>query len=171
MKQRDTYFQVTYGRLKLREWWLEGQESLVTVRRGGHLEAGNEVGSAGATLIAYTRANEVISRMSDYLVSPVPEPETLRLMLAETLGILVVVEKVRVLYTYGSTRIHLDTVQGLGTFVELETVIGEATSLMDAMAEHQAVITALGLDVLPPVATSYSDLLISAEGEASAWED
>jgi hypothetical protein len=39
------------------------------------------------------------------------------------------------------------------------------------MAEHQAVITALGLDVLPPVATSYSDLLISAEEEASAWED
>ena len=81
------------------------------------------------------------------------------------------VEKVRILYAYGSTRIHLDTVQGLGTFVELEMVIGEATSLKDAGAEHQAVITALGLDVLPPVATSYSDLLIAAEGDASAWED
>lgn len=171
MKQRDTYFQVPYGRLKLREWWLEGQESLVTVRRGGHLDAGNEVGSAGVTLIAYTRANAGGSRISDYLVSPVPEPETLRLVLTETLGTLVEVEKVRVLYAYGNTRIHLDTVQGLGSFVELETVIGEVTSLKDAMAEHQAVITALGLDVLPPVATSYSDLLISAEGDASAWED
>ena len=146
-------------------------ESHVTRRQGKHLDAGNEAGSAGATLIAYIRPNEGGSRISDYLVSPVPEPETLRLVLTETLGTLVVVEKVRILYAYGSTRIHLDTVQGLGTFVELETVIGEATSLKDAMAEHQAVITALGLDVLPPVATSYSDLLISAEGEASAWED
>ena len=171
MKQRDTYFRIPSGRLKLREWWLEGQESRVTVRRGGHLDAGNEAGSAGATLIAYTRPNEGGSRISDYLMSPVPEPETLRLMLAETLGTLVVVEKVRVLYQYRSTRIHLDTVQGLGTFVELETVIGEATSLEDAVAEHRAVITALGLDVLPSVASSYSDLLISAEEEARAWED
>lgn len=144
MKQRDTYFRISHGRLKLREWWIEG---------------GNEVESSGAELIYYTRPNKAASRISNYDVSPVLEPESIRLILTKAEGALVVVEKVRILYEYGSTRIHLDTVKGLGTFVELETIIGEATSIKDAKAEHQAVITFLGLDFLPPIASSYSDLL------------
>jgi len=162
MKQRDTYFLVPHGRLKLREWWLESQPILLNMamERANHLDANNEAGSSGATLIAYARPNDVGSRFSEYLLSPILESVSLRLALTETLGILVVIEKVRVLYTYGITRIHLDTVKDLGTFVELETIIGEATSIEDAMGEHQVVVTALSLDTLHPIASSYSDLLL-----------
>ncbi|OLC60485.1 MAG: hypothetical protein AUH89_04175 [Ktedonobacter sp. 13_1_40CM_4_52_4] len=163
MKQRDTYFRVRQGRLKLREWWLEEPESFPLIKRSGHTEAEHEDELAGAELIYYKRPNKVGSRISDYDVKPELEPESLRSMLTKALrGTLVVVEKIRVLYEFGRTRIHLDTVKGLGTFVELETIIGKATSLEDAKTEHQIVITFLGLDILSPIASSYSDLLIHA---------
>jgi predicted adenylyl cyclase CyaB len=48
-------------------------------------------------------------------------------MLAETLGVVVEVRKSRQLYMFENARIHLDSVDGLGTFVEFE-VVGEETS-------------------------------------------
>jgi adenylate cyclase class IV len=72
------------------------------------------------------------------------------------LGERVVVEKRRVFYRYGQTRIHFDHVATLGAFVELETLMDKAT---EAVAEHQMLMDLLGLNTFSIVAASYSDLL------------
>ena len=161
MWQRDTYFVVPCDRLKLREWWRQEDG-------GDGSEAGSyEHGEAGAALISYARPDHSGPRFSDYRIAPIDDPQALIPVLAEALGVRVVVEKRRVLYRYGDTRIHLDLVTGLGAFVELETVLpsGEqaaarrAASEPTVIAEHRTVIELLGLDSLPAVAGSYCDLL------------
>lgn len=142
LHQRDTYFVVPHGRLKLRQWH-------------------DDTGNAGAELISYERPDEAGSRMSDYSVTPIEDPVSSLAQLTEQWGVKVVVEKERVLYLYGSTRIHFDTVLALGDFVELETVLPEGATAdeeMRAVQEHRAVIELLGLAALPVVAGSYSDM-------------
>ena len=164
--QRDTYFAAPRGRLKLREWHQPVPAGNVAVAM---VDA--EAEARGATLIAYTRPDETGSRLSDYLLSAVPEPATLRAALERALGLRVVVEKHRLLYMWGHTRIHFDRVTALGAFVELETLLDrfgtpDKNAAPDdeepraAEMEHQAVIAALGLDALPAIAGSYSDLLL-----------
>lgn len=156
LHQRDTYFAAQQGRLKLREWHQPTPADDTPAGPTTDLEAA----PAGATLIAYHRPNTASSRESDYLLYPTDHPEMLRATLAQALGITVVVSKVRVLYLWGQTRIHFDRVDGLGAFVELETLLDQfPNNPAAAQAEHQQVVSALGLDQLPVVAGSYSDLL------------
>jgi adenylate cyclase class IV len=180
MGQRDAYFHVPHGRLKLRQWWLDGVQAQGAERvvacpseQGGqhgsdtgvrnHGREDGDVGPAGAVLIAYARPDAAGLRLSDYLLSPVAAPATLRAVLAHALGERVVVEKRRVFYRYGQTRIHFDQVATLGAFVELETVLDEDTEAA-AIVEHRVVIDLLGLDRFPVVAASYSDLLEGKDG-------
>jgi predicted adenylyl cyclase CyaB len=132
--QTDTYFRVHHGRLKLRE-------------------------ADSATLIAYFRSDDDESRISDYQLLPVSDVEVLRSMLTNSLGVLVTVRKVRTLYLFGHTRVHLDEVDHLGQFVELETVIDDQP-IDAAWDEHYRVRGMLELDVHEPVSVSYSDLMI-----------
>src|SRR5215207_2870778 len=106
LRQRDTYFHVTTGRLKLRE---------------------EEPG--GATLIAYQRPDEAAERISSYRLVPVPDPTALREALAAAAGVDVVVVKRRHLLLWETVRVHLDEVRGLGSFVELEAVAREGSDL------------------------------------------
>ena len=99
IRQRDTYFAVPQGRLKLRE---------------------EEPG--GARLISYRRPDAADERVSDYRLVPVPDPDGLRAALAETCGVRVEVVKRRRLLLWERVRIHLDEVEGLGSFLELEAV-------------------------------------------------
>lgn len=110
--QRDTYFAARRGRLKLRE----------------------EEGAA-ATLIAYDRADAAEQRLSAYHLVPVPDPAVTRTALDQALGTTVVVEKRRRLLVHDGVRIHLDAVEGLGSFVELEAVAAPGS---DLSAEHAA---------------------------------
>ena len=100
--QRDTYFGRTAGRLKLRE------------------QAPGE-----AELIEYRRPDEAGARASDYRLVPVSDPDGLREALDAALGTLVVVEKRRRLLLWEGVRIHLDEVEGLGSFLELEATDAE----------------------------------------------
>jgi adenylate cyclase class IV len=164
LTQRDTYFVVPHGRLKLREWQLEAAPATERDQANG---TDVEAGEAGATLIAYARPDQSGSRLSDYLLSPVPDPAPMREALTRSLGVRVVVAKRRLLYRWGHTRIHFDRVADLGAFVELETLLdGFPAAGRDAAAghEHRAVIALLGLDTLPIIAGSYSDLLEEAAG-------
>ena len=139
--QRDTYFRVRDGRLKLRE------ET-----------------PGGAVLIQYARDDRPEARESRYRITPVEDPATLETSLAEALGTLAVVEKERRLLLWEGVRIHLDTVQGLGSFLELEGVAPEGS---DLSGEHDRVAQlseALGLDDSRIVADSYSDRVLAAEG-------
>ena len=98
-EQVDTYFRVSRGRLKLRE-------STVS----------------GAQLIPYLRPDQAAARRSDYVVIPVTEPARTKDLLTALLEVHRVVRKLREIALYENVRIHLDRVEGLGDFIELEAV-------------------------------------------------
>jgi predicted adenylyl cyclase CyaB len=98
-EQVDTYFRAARGRLKLRESSLSGGQ-----------------------LVAYLRPDQPGARRSDYVVIPVPEPARTKELLAALLGVHRVVRKTREIALHENVRIHLDRVEGLGAFVELEAV-------------------------------------------------
>jgi len=134
-RQRDVFFNVPSGYLKLR---------CVT-------------GEAGE-LIAYDRAPGSDPRPSDYDIVPAPDPARLQHALTRSLGVRGVVEKTRRLLRWRHTRIHLDTVEGLGAFLELETVVSGITP-EEATAETREVIRALGLDPETFLDRPYLELL------------
>lgn len=141
--QVDRYFQVPAGRLKLR---------VITYHTG----------MSRAELIGYRRPDVRGSRWSSYRITPLPaeQAESLAGTLAQVLPVLVEVRKRREIVIVGATRVHLDAVDGLGAFVELETVIGSQDD-EHATREHREVIDRLGLDAWPVEAGSYSDLLLA----------
>jgi adenylate cyclase class 2 len=111
--QRDTYFDVAHGGLKMREE------------------------SPGAPhLIQFERANRPEQRKSSYRIAPVQDAEALLAALAAALGVRGVVEKRRQLLLWQQVRIHLDEVEGLGHFIELEAV---APAESDLAREHQLI--------------------------------
>lgn len=138
--QDDTFFSAPKGRLKLRDF-------------------GNGTGE----LIAYVRADTAEARASDYQISGTSQPGTLRTVLRYALGEAGRVVKRRHLFLFEHTRIHLDEVEGLGTFVELETVVSEQSEEL-AREELDRITRALGLDAEERLAPAYVDLLRSDEG-------
>jgi homotetrameric cytidine deaminase len=131
LAQRDTYFGGARGRLKLRE------------QTPGEPE-----------LIQYRRPDEEGPRTSEFRIVPVAADESLKEALDAALGTLIVVEKRRRLLLWEGVRIHLDDVDGLGTFVELE-----APEDGDQEAKVERLTEALGIG--DPIAGSYSDLLLN----------
>jgi homotetrameric cytidine deaminase len=143
LRQRDTYFRARSGRLKLRE---------------------EEPG--GATLIQYDRPDGAQARESRYRLTPVDDPDTLRASLDAALGTLVVVDKERHLLLWEGVRIHLDTVDGLGSFVELE---GVAAPGSDLNAEHDKVARLRAALRIEEILTdSYSDRLLGPDALIAA---
>jgi homotetrameric cytidine deaminase len=143
LRQRDTYFRTRSGRLKLRE---------------------EEPG--GAVLIQYDRPDSPEARESRYRLTRVDDPEDLRASLDAALGTLVVVEKERRLLLWDGVRIHLDTVEGLGSFVELE---GVAPPESDLAAERKKVAylqEELGIGEV--LTDSYSDRLLGPDALVAA---
>jgi homotetrameric cytidine deaminase len=138
LRQRDTYFGRARGRLKLRE------------QEGGR--------GPIAQLIAYERPDDEQARTSAYRIAEVADPDALREALDAALGTRVVVDKRRHLLLYENVRIHLDDVEGLGAFVELE---GVAAPDSDLARERELVDRLRGdLALGEPVPVSYSDLLL-----------
>lgn len=146
LHQRDTYFVAPTGRLKLRQI------------AEGKVES--------AELIQYTRPDTAGMRLSTYRRSPilVDAAATLLDSLRDALGVLTVVDKVRTVVIWRATRIHLDDVAELGSFVELETVLGDGEGTEEAgTAEFEVVVEMLGLAGLESVPGSYSDLMIERQ--------
>ncbi len=148
LEQEDTFFPAPGGRLKLR----------VPACAGGAGGAGGE-GGQGAELIQYRRPDRTGPRTSRYLLAPVAEAGALRRVLAAALGEIGTVRKRRRLLMRGRTRIHLDRVEGLGDFLELEVVLrpGESPAAGRAEAERLAAALEVRPEDLVPVA--YLDLL------------
>jgi adenylate cyclase, class 2 len=110
ISQRDTYFNVPRGAMKLREE------------------------SAGPPqLIRYQRSNQPQQRQSHYRIVTVCHANRLREVLAAALGVRAIVDKQRHLWLWKHVRIHLDDVKGLGRFIELEAV---APADSDLNTEH-----------------------------------
>lgn len=143
LRQTDTYFRVAAGRLKLRR--TEGTGS-----------------TPSAELIQYQRADYAGASLSSYRrvpIAPTAESE-LRSAMEEALGLLTVVRKVRSVALWRSTRIHLDVVDELGSFVELETVLSDDLSEDAGRAEFDEVVAWLGLGAMASIPGSYSDLML-----------
>lgn len=134
--QDDTFFQVPNGRLKLRVF-------------------ANGVGE----LIHYQRADEDGPKLSDYVISEVPEPDTLRDALQRACGVLGRVRKERILVLVGQTRVHLDRVEGLGEFIELEVVLRDGQSEAEGQAIALSLMKQLEVPESALVAGAYLDLL------------
>ncbi len=126
--QRDTYFGGARGRLKLRE------------QKPG-----------GAHLIAYVRPDSDEARTSSYRLADVGDPAAVREALDAALGTRVVVEKRRRLLLWEGVRIHLDEVEGLGSFVELEGVAAPESDLARERELVARLRDELGLGELVPV--------------------
>ncbi len=137
LEQRDTYFTARCGRLKLRE------------------QAG-----AASELIAYRRDDDAQASESSYVRAPVPAGDELAEALDTALGTVVVVVKRRRLLTWQGVRIHLDEVQGLGAFVELEAVLPEAGDLATAREKVARLRAELEIPEEALVSVGYSDLLL-----------
>ena len=134
--QSDTYFQVGTGRLKLREF------------------ADRE-----AELIYYQRPDVGGPAESNYHRIPIKEPQQLRQLLADALGVRGVVSKRRQVYRIGRTRVHLDEVQNLGDFLELEVEIEDEEPIDTGVVEARRLMQLLGIQEDALVAEAYIDLL------------
>jgi predicted adenylyl cyclase CyaB len=138
--QRDTYFNVAQGRLKLRE-------------------------EKGATphLIGYERPNLSGQRESRYRIVEIENGEELKAALAGALGIKVVVAKERRLFLWeGNVRIHLDAVEGLGSFIEFEAIASAGSDLSREEAQVKRLRQAFEIEEADLVGGSYCDLIVSA---------
>jgi predicted adenylyl cyclase CyaB len=136
LRQVDTFFACADGRLKLRE--LDG---------------------SSAQLIYYRRADQAGPRESRYLVTPIPDAGSLKQILGAACGSLGVVSKRRWLYLVGATRIHLDQVEGLGSFIELEVVLHEDQAVEQGVVIAERLMESLGIRHDQLIETAYFDLL------------
>ncbi len=134
--QVDTYFSTGSYRMKLRE-----------SSRGEHW------------LIWYSRPDRTSSRKSTYRLEAIKDPAAKKAIFGKSMGVKQVVVKDRHLHLIGPTRIHLDSVDDLGSYLEFEVVLdGDLTE-----AEGHAIIAelrqALSVRDEDLVSRSYSDLL------------
>jgi adenylate cyclase class IV len=136
LAQEDTFFRCPGGRLKLRTLSADAGE-----------------------LIYYERADHAGPRTSDYGLAPTVEPGRLRAVLAAACGIIGTVRKRRTLHMVGRTRVHLDEVEGLGRFVEVEVVLDDGEPLQRGVAEARGLMAALGIQEDQLVPQAYVDLL------------
>ena len=86
------------------------------------------------------------------------DPATLKKILSEAYGIRGVVEKQRTLFLAGQTRIHIDRVEGLGDFMELEVVLNKET-IEEGEQIARDLMKTLGISPLDLIDRAYIDLL------------
>lgn len=134
--QDDTFFRCESGRLKLRT-----------------------LSPSSGQLIFYRRADRQGPKESFYHVTPTNEPDSLRETLSLACGQIGRVRKTRTLFLVGRTRVHLDLVEGLGHFLELEVVL-EDDELLDAgIQEAHDIMAHLGVEPSQLIEGAYMDLL------------
>jgi predicted adenylyl cyclase CyaB len=136
LHQEDIFFNVPSGRLKLR---------LFSVNRG--------------ELIFYQRANRTEPKSSNYLLTKTDDPSALLTVLEGALGVSGFVKKTRTLYYIGQTRVHLDEVEGLGRFIELEVVMRPGQSEEEGRRIAHHLMEKLGIQERHLISTAYVDML------------
>ena len=136
ISQEDTFFGTPRGRLKLR------------------ILAPDE-----GQLIYYTRPDQEGPKRSDYQLYRTSDPDGLKRILELAYEVRGVVRKMRYLYLVGQTRVHLDDVEGLGQFVELEVVLEEGQSDTEGQAIAEELMASLGVEKRDLLEGAYMDLI------------
>jgi predicted adenylyl cyclase CyaB len=137
LEQEDIFFHCPVGRLKLRR----------------------SVGEGRGELIAYARPDASGPKESQYVVYRTDDPEGLCDALTRALGVRGVVRKKRKLYRIGQTRVHLDCVDGLGDFVELEVVLDEGQDVREGAAIARDLMQTLGISEERLLRAAYIDMI------------
>jgi predicted adenylyl cyclase CyaB len=135
-RQLDTFFPTPTGRLKLRQFY-----------------------DGTGELIFYRRPDQAGPKTSEFQRVTVRQPEAVEAILAAALEVKGVVRKERHLLKVGRTRIHLDRVEGLGDFLELEVELAEGEPPEAGEAEARRLMDALGVSPEDLVEGAYLDLL------------
>ena len=143
IEQDDTFFPCPNGRLKLRAF-----------------------DAASGQLIFYARPDQAGPKESFYILSPTASPDTLRDALAAAHGTIGRVRKIRTLFLAGRTRVHLDRVEGLGDFLELEVVLRDGEAVADGVAEAHALMAQLGVADDALIDGAYLDLMRQSAARA-----
>jgi len=138
--QIDTYFNVPKGRLKLRE--VEGRSY--------------------AQLIYYERENIAAPKKSEVFILEISNPKEFKEKTGKILGIKSIVDKIREIYIYDETKIHLDFVKGLGSFIEFEketsdSEVGNGRKFLEKLMEK------LKIKRENLIELSYGELILNAE--------
>jgi predicted adenylyl cyclase CyaB len=134
--QEDVFFNTPHGRLKLR---------ILSPER--------------AQLIYYERRDQSGPKRSDYQLIHTDDPAGLRALLSRAYGVRGVVRKQRCLYMIGQTRVHLDEVEGLGQFLELEVVLEAGQSDADGQAVAEGLMHKLGVQPEDLLEDAYMDMV------------
>ena len=134
--QDDTFFVCERGRVKLR---------VVSPTEG--------------QLIFYQRANQAGPKASFFVIAPTASPDALREALSLAHGQVGRVRKHRTLYRVGRTRVHLDRVEHLGDFLELEVELAEGERGEQGMEEAYNLMASLGIATAQLIEGAYVDLL------------
>ena len=142
MQQTDIYFCTQTRRLKLR-MFPDGK----------------------AELIYYSRENRAEARHSYYQIYASSDPDRLRMVLTESLGVKTIVIKERKLWMFKNVRIHLDTITNLGKFIEFESVIDQHHPEEVASRNLQEILDRFSSYTLIPIPVSYADLLLQRESK------
>ena len=136
--QDDTFFNCVTGRLKLRAF-------------------SNDAGE----LIFYRRANQAGPKESFFIRSPTSSPETLRESLSLAYGQVGRIRKYRTLFLVGRTRVHLDRVEDLGHFLELEVMLEDGESTEVGVREARELMDRLGIQPAQLIEGAYLDLMLA----------
>ncbi len=137
-EQTDTYFNVPNGRLKLRQGNIENN------------------------LIWYSRANQEGPKQSNFKITPVQAGESLKDILKNALGIKVAVKKTREIYYIGNIKFHIDELEGLGNFVEIEAGnMVEDRSVEELHEQCKFYLKEFRIREEDLLANSYSDMILS----------
>lgn len=134
--QEDIFFNVSHGRLKLRI-----------------------LAPDNAQLIYYTRPDQEGPKRSDYHIAHTSDPDNLKRVLELAYGFRGVVKKTRYLYLVGQTRVHLDEVDGLGYFMELEVVMKEGQSDAEGQEIAEDLMASLGVERSDLLDGAYMDMI------------
>ena len=136
-EQTDTYFNVTHGRLKLREGTIENN------------------------LIYYERSNQAGPKNSHFSLVAIEDANGLKEALKKSIGIKVVVRKRREIYYINNVKFHIDEVPGLGSFVEIEAGNIRVSYSQEQLKEQcDFYLKEFGIKPDDLVEVSYSDILL-----------
>jgi predicted adenylyl cyclase CyaB len=135
--QSDTYFHVPKGRLKLRQGNIENN------------------------LIFYERPDQSGPKQSDFSITPVNDPTGLLTVLSNALGVWITVQKKREIYFLENVKFHIDEVEGLGSFIEIEAgdlYADIPVEQLRVQCDHY--LNVFGIRSEDLIDRSYSDLLM-----------
>jgi len=134
--QRDTYFKVSRGNLKLRE-----------------TNTGEDY------LIWYKRRKKAEPKLSEYYIYQTQKSQNLKNFLKNAFGEKIIIEKIRKIYLYKNVRVHLDRVKGLGNFIELEAVLSKDGMDKESKENMNFLVEKLCINKEDLLKSSYSEII------------